>query len=71
MIQHWEAPPPEATAYRMGRSHDGKPIVEPTADDMCICGHRYRFHEGRRASCSMAGCRPCQAFKAAEVKADE
>jgi hypothetical protein len=40
-------------------------------DDFCTCGHRARFHEGRRLLCVMAGCQTCKGFDLAPTKAGE
>jgi hypothetical protein len=40
-------------------------------DDFCTCGHRGRFHEGRRLLCVMAGCHTCKGFDLAPTKAEE
>jgi hypothetical protein len=40
-------------------------------DDFCTCGHRGRFHEGRRLLCVMAACHTCKGFDLAPTKVEE
>lgn len=44
---------------------------EKPEENMCACGHRRRFHEGKFVDCVIAGC-PCRTFvKAAPAEAEE